>query len=626
LSGAGLETGMDACQLKAMLIDVPHRVRFRLGVLALGLTLTATPSRAGVVTLITHGWTQDANGWVRSMGRAMAEHPLRKAEFGSVQPATYRLSFNGDRTLKAERIDGASLLESPSGDVFLLLDWNPYSGDLNPFTGATEGTTAIGPLVANGLLAPNLIPELGGPVARWPLHLVGFSRGGSLVCEISKRLGERSVVVDHLTLLDPHPNNNDGFGTLVPTFTFADGTALNGVYQNVLYAECLHQTLFFPEGTPAQGAFVRKLDAWGFNDGGYLLPHEDVHLWYHGTVETGSPITSDGSASFNATTRAKWYAPSEDQGRRAGYHYALRAGGDRRSTFEPVDAASGYPLLGLNQLWSTSLDIPPGDNRARVTVDSQELRANLIEFRLSGLKERTLETNFPAFSSGAFPRILEQTRDTPPDLAATLTYQWSGTGNATLTIFCDTDENSLNGRLTEIRVALPPSGELPRTVRLDLAALQRSFIPGRFRVGALLESPLMIREYYAPERIEVVQAASSLRGARKGTSASVPFAGGSKHSSPTDPDPRGRRDPLQRAWLAIQYLFEGPKGVPMARITTDIPEAGTYVIEASTDLVVWTRISGSTRADPPTAAALEQLIPVQPDGEASRFFRVRSLD
>ena len=597
-----------------------------IGFLAAGLFLAEKPCTAGVVTLITHGWTQDADGWVRSMGRAMAEHPLRKAEFGFVRPTTYRLSFNGDRSLKAERIDGASPLQNPSGDVFLLLDWNPYSGDLNPFTGRTEGTTAIGPLVANGLLAPNLIPELRGPVARWPLHLVGFSRGGSLVCEISKRLGERSVVVDHMTLLDPHPNNNDGFGTLVPTFTFADGTALNGVYQNVLYAECLHQTLFFPEGTQARGAFVRKLDAWGFNDGGYLLPHEDVHLWYHGTVETASPVTSDGSASFDATTRTKWYAPSEDQGRRAGYHYALRAGGDRRSTFEPVDAASGYPLLGLNQLWSTSLDIPPGDNRARVTVDPQELRANLIEFHLSGLKESTLETSFPSFSSGAFPRILEQTQDTSQDLAATLTYLWSGTGDATLTIFCDTDENSLNGRLTEIRVNLPPTGELPRTVRLDLAALQRSLPPGRFRVGALLESPLMIREFYAPERIDVVQAFVGPLGHRKGNPPPVPSGSGSKHNSPTDPGPSGRRGPLQRAWLAIQYLFEGPKGVPMARITTDIPAAGTYVIEASTDLVVWTRISESTRADPPTAAALEQLIPVQPDGGSRRFFRVRSLD
>ncbi len=626
MSGAGLETGMDACQLKAMLIDVPHRVWFRMGILALSLTLTATPSRAGVVTLITHGWTQDADGWVRSMGRAMAEHPLRKAEFGFVRPTTYRLSFNGDRSLKAERIDGAAPLQNPSGDVFLLLDWNPYSGDLNPFTGGTEGTTAIGPLVADGLLSPSLIPELGGPVARWPLHLVGFSRGGSLVCEISKRLGERSVVVDHLTLLDPHPNNNDGFTTLIPAYTFSDGTALNGVYQNVLYADCLHQTLFFPEGAPARGAFVRKLDAWGFNDGGYLLPHEDVHLWYHGTVETGSPVTSDGSASFDATTRAKWYAPSEDQGRRAGYHYALRAGGDRRSTFEPVDAASGYPLLGLNQLWSTSLDIPPGDNRARVTVDPKELRANLIEFRLSGLRERALDTHFPSFSSGAFPRILEQTQDTPQDLAATLTYQWSGTGDATLTIFCDTDENSLNGRLTEIQVDLPPSGELPRTVRLDLAALQRSLPPGRFRVGALLESPLMTREYYAPERVEVVQAASGPSGSRKGTAGFIPYLGRSKHSSRTDPDPRGRRDPAQGPGLAIQWILGETKGSPMARITTGIATAGTYVIETSSDLVVWTRVSESTVSGPPTDALLEKHIPVPSDGESSRFFRVRSID
>jgi hypothetical protein len=64
----------------------------------------------------------------------------------------------------------------------------------------------------------------------------------------------------------------------------------------------------------------------------------------------------------------------------------------------------------------------------------------------------------------------------------------------------------------------------------------------------------------------------------------------------------------------------------MARITTGVPKAGTYVIEASTDLIVWTRVSESTIAGPPKAGVLEQLIPVQPDGEACRFFRVRSLE
>jgi hypothetical protein len=558
-----------------------------IGFLITGQFLATTPSEAGVVTLITHGWTEDAKGWVTAMGKSAASHPIRVAEFGPQSPMIYLMSFNPDRSLKVSRIDGESPLQNPSGDIFLLLDWQPYAGDLNPFTDSIQSTQIIGPLVADGLLSPSLIPGLGGPAARLPIHLIGFSRGGSLVCEISKRLGERSVVVDHLTLLDPHPNRNDGFTTLIPSYTFVDGTARDGVYQNVLFAECFYQQVTFPEGTPARGAFLRSLSSWGLNSGGYVLPHEDVHLWYYGTVETGESPLSDGSATLDATLRATWYAPAEAQGRRTGYHSSLRAGGDRRAVSPPVDASSGYPLLGLNQLWAAALDIPAGDNRSRVTVDPGELRANLLEFHLSGLKERPVDTNAPPTSSGVFPTTLEQTDDTTKNLAATLTYLWSGSVDAALTLFCDTDENSLNGRLAEIQVALPPSGELPRSIRLDLSPLQRSLPRGRYRVGALLESPLIAREYYASERVEVIH-------------------------------PIGSE-------IRLQCGVDTSKDVPAIRLKAEIPTAGTYVMETSTDLVVWTRVSETTVSGPPSAAAVEESIPLGSEGASSRFFRVRLL-
>lgn len=596
------------------------------GSLVAGLLLAATPCTAGVVTLITHGWTQDANGWVTAMGWAAARHPLRAAEFGAQSPLIYRMSFNPDRSLKVTRIAGESPLQNPSGDIFLLLDWQPYSGDLNPFTSATESTQVVGPLVADGLLSPSLIPGLGGPVARLPIHLIGFSRGGSLVCEISKRLGERSVVVDHLTLLDPHPNNNDGFKTLIPTYTFVDGTARDGVYQNVLFAECLHQNLFLPEGTKARGAFLRTLDDWGLNSGGYLLPHEDVHLWYHGTIDVGGPITSDGSASIDTKMRGFWYASSEDRGRRAGYHYALRAGGDRRTVFAPVDASSGYPMLGLNQLWATALNIPAGDNRSRVTVDPGQLRANLIEFHLGGLPERPLETAFPSFSSGAFPRVLEQTEPVGQCLTATLTYLWPGTGDVALRLFGDSDENSLAGRTAEVRVVLPPTGEAPRTVQLDLPGVQDLLPKGRHRIGALMECPLMVREYYAPERLDVVRSRVGITLLHRGITPTADASRGSKRSSTSPTVPPANRTKRNGMDPGIQCLLQERQGMPIARITAGIQKPGRYVMESSTDLVVWTQISETNVSEPLSSEVLEESIPLGPEGMASRFFRVRLLD
>ena len=51
-----------------------------------------------------------------------------------------------------------------------------------------------------------LIPEMGGrPLAQLPLHLIGHSRGGSVVTEMARLLGAQGVWVDQVTTLDPRP-------------------------------------------------------------------------------------------------------------------------------------------------------------------------------------------------------------------------------------------------------------------------------------------------------------------------------------------------------------------------------------------------------------------------------------
>ncbi|MFM7816824.1 MAG: hypothetical protein ACKPGI_07635, partial [Verrucomicrobiota bacterium] len=470
------------------------------------------PALAGVATLVTHGLYEKAEGWVTRMGQAMARHPRRRSEFGPSSPPVYLLRFDRDRNLQARLLEGTSPSLDPSGDLIILLDWNPFSGALIPINGLPESTTVVGPTIADALLSSELIPELRGPVARLPLHLVGFSRGGSLVAEISKRLGQRGVVVDHLTLLDPHPLNNDGFsdGLLPPAGWFIkDGTAANGIYENVLFADAYFQTLLMPVGAVPRGAFVRSLDDWGLNDWGYLLPHDDVHLWYLGTVEVALPDTSDGDQNLTEAQRQGWYAPIENQGRHAGYQYSLRAGGDRSEVFEPVDGASGFPRQGLNQSWGSVLGIPSGSNRAPLTDRLPEVRPNLLGFHLAGPTIQDMASSPLDFGHGAPLREAVMTPDSAP-LKARLVYLLEGTDPATLTVSLDLDANPLNGTLDRIQFSIPPTGPQPRDIEIDLSALGQGLDRGRYRIGASLETRWMTRDYLAPERLRVVPHVPSL--------------------------------------------------------------------------------------------------------------------
>lgn len=573
------------CQVSGRRMDrpAPSRLRAALERLFFGLMLSSDVFGGGA-TLITHGYLHKVEDWVVPMGLAAARHPRRLHEFGSDGATVYVLRFNPDRTLGATLLQGPEPLANRSGDVILLLDWNPYSGDLNPFSPGAENTTVIGPIVAEQLLLPNLLPGFPGSITRLPLHLVGFSRGGSLVCEIAKRLGEHQVVVDHLTLIDPHASNNDGFNDPLP---MVDGTAASGVYDNVLFADCVYQTLAFPSGSSARGAYVRSLTGWGLDGWGqYLLPHDDAHLWYHGTVEVTFPVTSDGKASLTSETRARWYAPGEDQGRRAGYYYSLRAGGDRREVFDPVDSLSGFPRLGLNQLWGEALGIPSGTNRTSITNLLPEARPNPIEFHLAGLPIR--EGVPVPFPYGAPIRVATETPSSGP-LTGRLVYTLRGNLSATLTVFADDDENAFNGWGAGIEFSLPPTGDRPAVVELDLGRLQKGGLkPGIHMVGALLESEGVTREHYAPERFEVGGAPPVLRFLSPG--------GG------------------------------GTAGIPSLRLEIQTAIAGIHVVESSTDLVDWTPVwQGQLEVSASgIGRVLDGLAGGILDAGAPRFFRVRS--
>src|SRR5581483_5357516 len=162
--------------------------------------------------------------------------------------------------LGAERIGGAPPSITDSGEIIIALDWGPLAD------GNSYNTYQVASAVVPALLSTNFIPELNGhALVEMPLHLVGHSRGGSLMCEISRQLGTNGLWIDQLTTLDPHPLNNDGF--TLDSFLYSAVDAPAHTYENVLFHDNYWQDLaLFVYGEPVSGAYVRQLSDL---DGGY---------------------------------------------------------------------------------------------------------------------------------------------------------------------------------------------------------------------------------------------------------------------------------------------------------------------------------------------------------------------
>jgi thioesterase domain-containing protein len=61
-----------------------------------------------------------------------------------------------------------------------------------------EVAAAIAPKIYEGQNGQAALSEL-------PIHLIGHSRGGGMVYELARLLGEQGIEVEQVTSLDPHP-------------------------------------------------------------------------------------------------------------------------------------------------------------------------------------------------------------------------------------------------------------------------------------------------------------------------------------------------------------------------------------------------------------------------------------
>ncbi|GAB6147321.1 hypothetical protein JCM12294_47680 [Desulfocicer niacini] len=328
---------------------------------------------AGGVTIITHGYhfpTNNNTDWLDNMEsiihlrlvdemESMKKRKLSENEKTKVT-AVYTLEIANDFETLSEcdhsvllsngylwgiqKESSVSMTESLSGETIIKLIWT----DLDSWGGAGGGrsTELIAEIACNALTNLQITPAFGGilPICS-PIHLIGHSRGGSLMGALAEKLGEYGLWIDQVTFLDPHPIDltsaevywqddwGDNGGLIVPgNVIFADNYyRYEGYFSGT--------TGFQPDGESVEGALEIRLDEGYFeNLGGYGWPtyeHSDVHAWYRGTISTSDSFLLNGGvfleqdAGFRVTS--DWYVADayEDGIKRSrestGYAFSLVA-------------------------------------------------------------------------------------------------------------------------------------------------------------------------------------------------------------------------------------------------------------------------------------------------------------
>ncbi|MHB1036890.1 MAG: NBR1-Ig-like domain-containing protein [Pirellulales bacterium] len=264
------------------------------------------------MTLITHGWRDNTSGWVTAMANAMAQRlpNSEKTSIWTVTVTDWSPGFPPSPHVNTVTCDSGAnrFTDDYNGESIIKLDWSAVDSLSLP-------TTQVASAVADYLLTTRVSGKT------WldaPLHLIGHSRGASLVAALAKDLGQAGVWVDQVTYLDPVPVLGD-YGSSI------SDTLSETVTNNVTFADnYLHRqptSLLDPTGGHVLGTHEQELNGLAGGYSGFFAGHSNMHLWYQGTIDATHTTVSDGSASFNAQTDG-WYGGSRPSRTSSGYYYS----------------------------------------------------------------------------------------------------------------------------------------------------------------------------------------------------------------------------------------------------------------------------------------------------------------
>jgi len=191
-----------------------------------GASSAQTPvATTPVATVIVHGWQPwyDDVTWMSKMAEAISA----RQGGAPIYPVTIQALFQ-------PTIGAPPVVSFPRGAV-ITVNWSAVAFVWTP-------SSEIALTIARLLIANPRLMSM-------PIHLIGHSRGASVVSAVAELLAEEGAWVDQLTTLDPHP--------------IAFDEPVGKVWRNVIFADNYWRAAAIspiePEGSPIVGAHDRDL-------------------------------------------------------------------------------------------------------------------------------------------------------------------------------------------------------------------------------------------------------------------------------------------------------------------------------------------------------------------------------